>query len=183
MHHALFIIHHALWMTHDWLFITHYSLVIVHYALCITHHASCIMHHASCIMHSSLFNIHHALFNMHDSSVNIQYSFFILHSSKSLTHSSSCALNTEWRSITGCLIVTGHFPQKSLMIRCSFAENHLQLKASCGSSPPLYAPRLHPISPWSIPEKSVPKTHIHRVFTILYALCIVLYPQSQQKSH
>ena len=32
--------------------------------------------------------------------------------------------------------LTGHFPQKSLMIRGSFAENDLQLKVSYGASPP-----------------------------------------------
>ena len=32
----------------------------------------------------------------------------------------------------------GHFPRKSRIISGSFAKNDLQLKASCGSSPPCY---------------------------------------------
>jgi len=33
----------------------------------------------------------------------------------------------------GCRIFMGHFPQKSPIIRCAFAERDLQLKASCGA--------------------------------------------------
>ena len=38
-------------------------------------------------------------------------------------------LSTEWRGIIGCLIFTGHFPQKTHVILGSFAEKDLQLKA------------------------------------------------------
>ena len=38
--------------------------------------------------------------------------------------------HTEWRKDLGCLIFISHFPQKSPIIRGSFAENDLQLKAS-----------------------------------------------------
>ena len=44
--------------------------------------------------------------------------------------------NTACRRPTGCLILVGHFLQKSPIIRASSAENDLQLKASYGFSPP-----------------------------------------------
>jgi len=51
---------------------------------------------------------------------------------KSTMYTFACIImhDTEWRRPTGCLVVLGHFPQKSPVISGSLAKNDLQLKAA-----------------------------------------------------
>ena len=53
---------------------------------------------------------------------------------------------TLWRGCIGCLFCVGHVPQKSPIIRGSFAERDLHLKASFASLPPCTNDFLRPPS-------------------------------------
>ena len=52
------------------------------------------------------------------------------------TQNSTMAVSTRWRRPIGCLIFIDHFPQKSFIIRGSFAKNDLQ--AICGFRHPVH---------------------------------------------
>jgi len=58
-------------------------------------------------------------------------------------HTYICLLDTGWQRPIGCLILIGHFPQKSPVISGSFSENDFQLKASYESSPTCNIKNLH----------------------------------------
>jgi len=46
-------------------------------------------------------------------------------------------LFSGWQRPAGCLILIGHFPQKSLIISSYFAENDLQLEEPLGPRHPV----------------------------------------------
>jgi len=86
-----------------------------------------------------------------------------------LTHSHtfySCTLYHDaptdigWRRCVGCLILIGHFPQKSSIISGSFAERDLHLKVSSGH--PLHL--RHPVSlKWMITNVAYRVAKTHRI--------------------